>query len=178
MSDYRIIDPLAGFPSVTVVDTAPKVPLGFEVHAQDIKQATTNGDAFGVFRYCRGSNVASSGQWVQVINGSAVLLASANAGSQFPIGVAAGLLSATNQYGFVQVKGRADYVQGTNTGLTQGIPHYIGATAGQLVSNTAAGQRVQGAIVPYTQTATSLGTNGAQVWDLERPFIAGVTASL
>jgi len=176
MSDYILNSPFVSPGPSSATHSAPQAPLGLEVDAIDRNFSTASGCGAGRFVYCRGSNVASVGQFVHVQNGSAVLLASANASLAFQVGAAAGLLSATNVYGWVQVQGRVDYAVHTNTGVTAGIPQYIGATVGQLVSNAAAGQRVQGVAVPYNQTATA--TSVSYVYDLNRPFIAGATAAL
>lgn len=178
MSDYRMIMPIAGYPAISQTDSSPRAPIGIEVAARDVKASTSGGGAGGVFVYCRGSNMASAGQFVQIQNGSAVLLASANAGKPFAIGVGAGNLTATNVYGWVQIAGRVDYAQGTNTSWGSGLVPYIGATAGQVVSNVVAGQRVQGVYVPADMSNTALGSAGLLTFDLNRPFIAGVTASL
>lgn len=176
MSDYFINSPFVAPGPVTATASTPQAPIGIEVDGIDRAAATSGGGAAGRFVYCRGSNVASAGQFVHIQNGSAVLLASANASLAFPVGCCPSLLSATNVYGWVQVQGRVDYATHTNTGVTAGIPQYIGATAGQLVSNAAAGQRVQGVAVPYNQTATA--TSLSYVYDLNRPFIAGASAAL
>lgn len=178
MSDYRIIDPIAGYPAITQVDTAPQLPLGFEVEARDIKASTSGGGGYGKFQYVRGSNCGSSGAFVHIINGSAVLLAAANSASAFPIGVACQTLDATSSYGWVQVQGRVDYARGTNTSNAQGVQRYICAgTPGIVVSNVVAGNRIQGLYVPADQSNTG-SVSASGVYDLNRPFCAGVTASL
>lgn len=173
MSDYHIFNPVLGNPGpVTRTDSTPQFPIGIECDAFDRSAATSGGGAAGRFVYCRGSDVGTIGAFVHIQNGSAVMLASANAQSNFPIGVAAGLLSATNAYGWVQVQGRVDYARGTNTGNTAGVPRYIGATAGILLSNAVAGQRVIGVVVPANQTSTAA-VSASGVYDLFRPFILG-----
>ncbi len=162
MSDYYIADP----------------SIGAIAYGVDRTAATSLGGGAGEFVYCRGSNAASIGAFVQIQNGSAVALAAANSASNFPIGVACAVLSATSQYGWVQIQGRVDYAQGTNTSAAAGVPRYICAgTAGIVVSNVVAGNRIQGLVVPYDQSGTK-GTDGTCVFDLYRPFVAGLTASL
>jgi hypothetical protein len=178
MSDFRMIYPDAGFPQVSAADSSPLLPVGFECPARDVAAGTGAAGGFGVFQYCRGSNVASAGQFVQIINGSAVLLAAANSASNFPIGVAAGVLSATNVYGWVQVQGRVDYAKGTNTSNGAGVQRYICAgTPGIVVSNVVAGNRIQGLCVPADQSNTAA-VSASGIYDLNRPFCAGLTASL
>lgn len=180
MSDYYIATPVIGAPGpITASHTAPQYPLGLEVVAVDRAAATGSAaiPAAGVFVYCRGSDVASRGAFVSIHNGSAVMVASAGAASAIPIGVAAAVLTATSHYGWVQVQGRCDYARGTNVGMTAGVPRYLGGTAGILLSNAAAGQRVQGVGVPFNQTATATVSASGTV-DLFRPFVVGASAAL
>jgi len=178
MSDYRIIDPIAGYPAITAVDTSPQLPIGYEVEARDVAASTSGGGAYGRFKYCRGSDVASSGAFVHIWNGSAVMLAAGNSASAFEIGVACGVLNATSKYGFVQVAGHVDYARGTNTSNAAGVPRYICAgTPGIIVSNVVAGNRIQGIFVPADQSGTAA-VSASGVYDLQRPFVAGLTAAL
>jgi len=178
MSAYFVNSPFVSPGPISATHTAPAAPIGMEVDGIDRTAATSGGIAAGRFVYCRGSNVASVGAFVHINNGSAVMLAAANSGSNFPIGVAAGLLSATNIYGWVQVQGRVDYARGTNVANTAGVPRYICAgTAGIVVSDVVAGNRIQGLNVPVAQSSTA-GVSASGVYDLNRPFCAGLTASL
>lgn len=179
MSDYYIANPIIGAPGpVTATHTAPQFPLGFEVIAVDRSSATSGGGGFGVFQYCRGSNCDSAGAFVHIRNGSAVLLAAANSALNFPIGVAAAVLSATSQYGWVQVQGRVDYARGTNVSNAVGVQRYICAgTPGIVVSDVVAGNRIQGVNVPADQSATAA-VSASGIYELNRPFCAGLTASL
>ena len=178
MSDYVIVSPCVIPGPVTEVHTAPKAAIGLEVDAIDRAPGTDNVGA-GRFVYARGSNVASGGQFCHLINGSAVLLAAANSGSAYPIGCAVGALSATNLYGWVAVQGRVDFARGTNTAPSSGSPYYIGAgTAGQVLTNVVAGNRIQGLVGVPGQTNTVASSAGSYKYDLNRPFCAGLTASL
>src|SRR5512139_870888 len=169
MSDYVIADPIIAPGPTSATHTTPQFPIGAEVRAIDRAGATSGGGAFGEFVYCRGSDVGSVGAFVQIQNGSAVMLAAANSACNFAVGVAAGLLSATNVYGWVQVQGRVDYARGTNVAMTAGVPRYICAgTAGIVLSNAVAGNRIQGLVVPVNQTGTAA-VSASGVFDLYRP---------
>lgn len=168
MSDYFISGfGIAGPASVS--EAYPRWPLGFTALGLDRNQSTGSGQLPGVgeFVYCRGSDAASVGAFVHVWNGSAVILKSANSASAFPIGVACAVLTATSHYGWVQVAGRVDYARGTNTGNTAGVPRYLCATNGILVSNVGVGSRVWGVDVPANQTSTAA-VSASGIYDLQR----------
>jgi hypothetical protein len=176
MANYQIVAPTAlGLGAGGVFSQTysyAKFPIGLEADGID----TSLGG--GKFVFCQGSNVDSAGAFVHIQNGSAVLLAAANSALNFPVGVAGNLLTATNRYGWVQIQGRVDYARGTNTANTAGVPRYICAgTPGIVVSNVVAGNRIQGVCVPVNQTVTAA-VSASGVYDLNRPFVAGLTASL
>lgn len=153
--------------------------LGMEVDVVDRSAATSGGGAGGKAVFVRGAtaSTAAAGNFVHIQNGSAFQLAAANSASALQIGVVPVALSATNVYGWAQIQGRVDYAAHTNTGVTAGVPQYICAgTAGIILSNAVAGNRIQGVYVPYNQTNTA--TNVSYVYDLNRPFVAGLTAAL
>lgn len=181
MSNFHLI----GFgavqgPATQTFTACPSgVCLGAEYVGVDRNAATSGGGAYGIFQFVRGASAstAPAGNFVQIQNGSAVQLAAGNSASNFAIGIVPSALSATNVYGWCQVQGRVDYASHTNTGVTAGVQQYVCAgTAGIVVSNVVAGNRIQGLVVPYNQTAT--GTAVSYAYDLYRPFIAGLTASL
>jgi hypothetical protein len=188
MSNFMITDPLVGAPQpVTATATYgtgstanPPIPfpLGISVKAVDRQTGSGNIGA-GVFVYCRGASasaVSSIGQFVHIWNGSAVLLAHANSASMFPIGVAAGVLSATNVYGWVQVAGNCDYARGTNSSIAAGVKLYVAAgTAGYLVTNAAGGEQVNGVVAPVSYTSSQSQSLTVQ---LNYPRILGVSAGL
>ena len=174
MSNYVVADPFVGAPTpVSGTDTVQRWPLGLEVRAVDAGSASVQlGGA--VFVYCQGSNVASGGQFVHIINNSAVLLASGNSASFYPIGVAAGAMTATNVYGWVQVQGLCDYGRVSNSDGAAGVRLALASTAGQIGTVTALGSRIQGIIAPVSWTSTQSASITVQ---LNRPFVIGVTAS-
>lgn len=152
-------------------------PLGMEARGFDNQTGASSVNVGGgKFIYCQGSNVASVGQFVQISNNSAVLLAAANSTAFFPVGVAAGNLSATNVFGWVQVQGICDYARGTNSSIGAGVNLYICAgTAGLLVTNVVAGNHVVGAVCPVSYTSSQSSNLTVQ---LMYPQFIGVTASL
>jgi hypothetical protein len=178
MSDYIIVSPFVQPGPVTATHTSPQCAVGLEVDAIDRAASTAGGGAYGRFVYARGSNMASGGQFVHLINGSAVLLASANSASAYAIGCAPAALTATNVYGWVQVVGRVDYARGTNTAPTSAVPYYFAATAGMVLTNAGAGSRIQGIFGVPGQTNTAVSSAGSYQYDLNRPFCAGLTAAL
>jgi hypothetical protein len=178
MSDYVILSPFVAPGPVTEVHTAPRAAIGLEVDAIDRAPGTDNVGA-GRFVYCRGSNISSAGQFCHIVNGSAVVLASGNSTWAYPIGVVAGNLSATNLYGWVAVQGRVDFARGTNTVPASNVPQYIATgTLGIVLSSVVAGNRIQGLVGVPGQTNTVASSAGSYKYDLNRPFCAGLTASL
>jgi hypothetical protein len=165
MSRYVIVEHQLGAPSpVSQTDSVQRWPLGYQAKAVD------NAIGAGEFVYAQGSNVASIGQFVQVQNNSAVLLGTVNSASHFPVGVAAGLLSATNAYGWVQVQGVCDYARGTNSSIGVGADLYIAAgTAGYLVTNVVTGNRVAGVVAPVSYTSSQSQALTVQLFE---PYIA------
>jgi hypothetical protein len=171
-ANYQVVDPTLGFVAATQTATVKAAPLGYEARFADMQTGTANvGGA--KFVYCQGSNVTAAGQFVQIQNNSAVLLASGDSASFYPIGLAAGNISATNVYGWVQVQGIADYALFTNSSFAAGARVALASTAGQIGSVTALGSRIQGIILPnsYTSSQTSMTVQ------LNYPFVVGITAS-
>jgi hypothetical protein len=142
------------------------------VDAVDRAAATSGGAAAGRFVYCRGSNMASAGQFVNIVNGSAVVLASGNSASAYPVGVGAGNLTATNVYGWVMVQGRCDFARGPNTVPASGVHAYMCATDGYVLS-AANNNRIFGIKGVPGQTNTVASSAGSYIYDLNRPFAPG-----
>lgn len=178
MSNYVAVDPYFGVQGpMSATSTVQLHALGKTVFAEDRQTGNSSvSRGAGQFVYAQGSNVTALGQFVQLSNGSAVLLASANSGSFFPIGLAAGNISATNVFGWVQVGGIADYARGTNSAVAAGIPLYLCATAGLLASVAGAGSRVVGVVAPNSYTSSQSAAFTVQLGPAI--FIPGVTAGL
>jgi hypothetical protein len=111
------------------------------------------------------------------VSNSAVLLASANSASFYPIGLAAGALSATNVFGWVQIAGLADYATVSNTDVAANIRVAYGSTAGQVGSVTALGSRIQGINIPVSYGSARSASAPNLTVQLQRPFQIGITAS-
>lgn len=174
---FVAVDPFIGVPApASATGTNRLFPLGLEARFED-KQTGTAYKGAGKFVYAQGSNVTAAGQVVHLSNNSAVLLASANSASFFPVGVAAGALSATNVYGWVQVQGICDYLLQSNSSCAAGVPLYMAATAGLVLSNTAAGQKVIGVCpnVSFTSADTYM---QAQLHYPQLILVSGATGVL
>lgn len=177
MSKFMIVDPFIGLPlNASQTGTTQLFDLGLEVRGADRASAKSSANmGGGVFIYAAGSNVTAIGQFVHFSSGSGVLLASANSASFFPIGVAAGNLSATNVFGWVQVQGNCDYAQGTNSAIAAGVPLYLAATAGIINSVAGAGSRLVGIVAPASYTSSQ---SASFTVNLNRPVMIGNTAGL
>lgn len=180
MATFKIVDPIIGAPlPVTQTSTSQLFPLGVQVKAQDQGTGSAALGA-GVFQYCVGSSTASAvssiGQFVQIKGNTAGVLLEANSASKFPVGLAAGNLSNTNVYGWVQVQGMADYARGTNSSIAAGAPLYCHSDyPGILVTNVSAGHQVYGAVLPVSYTSSQSASLTVQ---LNYPGILGLSASL
>lgn len=176
MSAYQIAVPgVIGFNgaggAASATQSATIVPVGYRANGYDTALGR------GEFIYAQNSNVASQGQFVHIINGSAVLLAAANSTKGNPIGVVAAgwTTTGTGQYGWVQVQGYCDYAQGTNSSIAADQQLYIAAgTAGYLVTNVVTGNRVRGVVCPVSYTSSQ---SAALSVFLNYPEIVGVADS-
>lgn len=192
ISYYKAIGPNVNGVPLSQTDTAQRFELGAIVRAANYGTGTgtrSNLEGGGMFQYCRGSNVSTAGQVVQLQGNSAVVMdasvASTSPGFPWPVGVAAGPLSATNVYGWVQVQGVCDYVLSTNEDHSVGFPLYVNAgTSGLFQSTPVAGQNIQRAVnlVAFsssggTGTGTDLLYSNLTV-QLQFPYIVGTTDSM
>jgi hypothetical protein len=177
MSKFVIVDQILGNPTpVSQTATVQQFPFGPVVNATDAATvASSLNMGGGQFVYAQGSNVTAIGQFVHLSGVSAVLLASANSASFFPIGVAAGNLSASNVFGWVQVNGMCDYARGTNSSIPAGAALYLAGTAGLLISNSAAGSRVIGVVCSNSYTSSQSASLTVQLFNAH---MLGVTAGL
>jgi hypothetical protein len=114
MSDYKIIHPQIGAIPVSQTDTSKRLELGYRAQAIDMASGSGNtGSAnFGAaqFVYCVGfsTSAPTRGDLVQRFGNSVKKMGSGSTASNMPLGIAAGDISATNVYGWVQVKGICD----------------------------------------------------------------------
>jgi len=165
MSDYKIVEPQMGAPSpCSVTATVQGWPLGYIAKGEDFASGL-GGTAFtsvtrcgdGLFIYAVGDTAGapqSRGQAVMLRGNSALLAGTVNKASNLPVGIAAGPISASNVYGWVQVQGFCDYARGTNANTSVGATAFVGVTTGQLASTqVAVGQRIWGVHFPMQVTS-------------------------
>ncbi len=158
MSDYKIVDPAVGAPSpVSLTATTRQWPLGFIGQAEDFATGTARvGQA--LFQYCVGDTAGqpqSAGQLVFLRGNSAMLAGTVNRLSNFPAGIAAGPISASNVYGWVQVQGLCDYARCSNHDIAVGASAFIASTTGLLATaQGATGAGLYGVHFPISATST------------------------
>lgn len=176
MSTFKIIEPSIGYVPVTQVDTEQKHPLGFIARGADLATAVSSANqGAGQFIYLQGSNCSSAGRWVAISGNQAVLAGTVNSTSPSPLAVACGVLSATSQYGWAQIQGKCDFGLGTNSSIAAGNGIYFAAgTAGVVVTNVVAGNRVQGACFGASYTSSQ---SLSQSYFLNFPSYGVLTAS-
>lgn len=158
MSNFKIVQPSVGAPSpVTLTATTQQWPLGYVALGQDLASGSSQlGN--GLFQYCVGATAGapqSIGQLVQIRGYSAALAGTANRLSNFPLGLAAGAISASNVYGWVQIKGLADYARCSNHDIAAGVSAFVASTTGLIATTqgaTAAG--INGIAFPVSATST------------------------
>jgi hypothetical protein len=173
MSNYVIANPFIGAPTpVSVTNTTQLWPAGFMIHAVDnASGAVQLGGA--MFQYVNGFSASapqSIGQAVVLIGASAQLLGSANTATKGPVGIAAGAISATNVWGWVQRQGHCDFVRGATAGDfgAVGAPVFVGTTNGQVQTTAGAtGYIIPGAFV--AATGASVAASTAQTLFLDFP---------
>jgi len=184
MANYLFADPFLGVPApmsatytfATSAGINPQWPLGMEVRAED--HPTETGSAVrpslgaGIFVHAQGSDVGTAGLLVYLKNNSAVKLA---AGVNYPVGVACGVLSATNVAGWVQVAGIKDDCRGTNVSIPADVQVFVGTAGGFVVSGSVANSAIRG-MVMGTASYTSSQSLSMTV-QLNRPYVQFNTAS-
>ena len=176
---YVPSDPVAGVPAYSASGTYatsagiyPPVQFGAIQEFVDMQSGSGGaGGALGIF--CQGSNVASAGQFVQIVNNSAILLDSGNSASFYPIGIAGAPMTATNVWGWVGVEGIFDNGAFTNVAFAANGRVALASTAGQIGSVTALGSGIRGIVLPVSFTSA----NTYLTVQLASPFIIGITAS-
>ena len=179
-ANYRIAEPYMGAVPVTQTNTfnssvgsAPQAflqhRLGMQVRAFDAQTGENLGA--GIFQYCACSGAATSvgkGDWVQIVGKTAIPLAAANSDSAFPVGIAAGNISASNVAGWVQIYGLVDYGRCTDSAVVAGKPLYICAgTTGLALSNVVTGNQIWGAVAHVSGNSTN--NTGAISYQLNFP---------
>jgi hypothetical protein len=110
MANFKFIDPKIGQDNVTATGTVKLWPLGMTAVAVDPQTNSTH-SALGVgeFVYAAGGTNIAAGKLVMWMPTDFVsIAASASSASMGAMGLAAGAISNTNVYGWVQVRGMAD----------------------------------------------------------------------
>ena len=162
---------------------APPFPFGQTLFARDFQTGSAQPFGAAAFVMCKGSDVTQAGRFVHIQGNTAILLNENNSASKFPVGVAAGALSASNVYGFVQVAGLCDYAQVTNSSIAAGVPLYVHTNSdqpGYLVVREGTetvhlGHMVLGVVAPTAMSSSA--TNNLTV-QLDYPMVVGLSASV
>ena len=168
-ANFKIIDPGIGNQPVTLTQTVSQFPLGLEVQAVDMVSgsAATGSGNLGCARFvnCVGSAAsgASRGDLVFRFGNSIQKAGSASSGTNMDLGIAAGDVSNSNVYGWVQIGGICDYakleVATTDTLLAGGVAAtaFIGSTVDGVIATTqtAAGHAILGMGFPYGSVVCS-----------------------
>ena len=161
MSDYQIMNPIAGMQNIADTSTTQNQVLGTIVQANDV--ATT---AYGAGEFIYLSGVASTvlGSWVTFNqdDNTTVLLAANAIG---PVAVAMSI-NVASQYGWYQLSGKG--VGKVLSGFADDGDCYLTATAGSVDDADVAGDYVNG-----MKGASAIGTpsSGLAELELSRPFV-------
>jgi hypothetical protein len=161
MANFKIAAPQMGAPSpVSVTGTSQQWPLGYIARAIDYQTtatATASDCGVGEFLYAIGATAGapqSAGQLVMLSGNSAMLAGTVNRLSNLPLGIAAGAISASNVYGWVQVKGICDYAFMSNHAVAVGASAFVASTAGNIASTQGAtGAAIYGIAFPVSATS-------------------------
>lgn len=166
-SNFVFLDHNIGLDSPTATGTDKLWPLGITAQAKH--------DTLGVgeFVYVQGSTHAA-GMPVIIQGGTAKALATAvNNGSAAPVGIAPSAMTATNVYGWVQVRGMLDYgVAAVALAVGNQMLVPVNATSG--ISTAAAGSAaVALRIMNITPVSSASASTTAAVLALNYPFYPG-----
>lgn len=161
------IEGLSGTTPVTQIDSAARHPLGFQL---DMIDSVYGGGKFiylkGVASTVVGSLVTWDTSETTPTYQTALAAATANAGQQFAVAMAAVL---AGQFGWYQVNGIA--IVATNGTATAGAVVYVSTTAGQI---TTAAQATKAINNMRTKTATGTPAVGQCIVQMAYPFGEGV----
>ena len=164
MANFRLIEPQFGMAPVTQTDTVQKWPLGYLARAEDKVSASSN-MGVGEFVYCKAgaASFAAAGDFVFLGGNSAIVIGSASSQINYNMGVAAGAFSASNVYGWVQVKGFCGNANLQNATVAAGASAFIGSNTdsnGQIASTqTATGNALMGIHFPNSVNSDSATNN-------------------
>lgn len=177
MANFRLIEPQFGMAPVTATETTQRWPLGYLARAEDKGTATSN-LGVGEFVYCKAAaaSFAAAGDFVFIAGNSVKVIGSASSQINYNMGVAAGAFSASNVYGWVQVKGFCDNAHLENATIGVGASAFIGSNTdsnGQVASTqTATGHALMGIYFPNTvasNTGAVVGINSVVHLNYPKP---------
>jgi len=165
---YTFLDQILGVDAPNVTGTDRLWNLGQEAAAAD--------SAFGMgkFVYVKGSN-AGEGALCAYGGFTASVMSAALSNSHLPLGIAAGNLSSTNRYGWVQVEGIVTNAWGTNADIAAGAPLYLHAIAGKIASAVVTGNHIAGAFM-YQSSPTAANSVSSLSVQIQYPFVPAGTA--
>jgi hypothetical protein len=130
MSDFKIIHKQLGAVPVSSTGTVKLLPLGYSAQANDMQSGSAN-IGCGRFIYVNGATASApvKGDLVMLLGNTAQVAGSACSVSYLPLGIAAGSMSNTNVYGWVQVHGLCDYAKMENASTDSYLAGGVAATA-------------------------------------------------
>ena len=165
---YTFLDQVIGVDAPTVTGTDRLWHLGQEAAAAD--------SALGMakFVYVKGSN-AGQGALCAYGGFTASVMSAALSDSHLPLGIAAGNLSSTNRYGWVQVEGIVSNAWGTNHDIAAGKPLYLHAVAGKMGSAVVTGNFIAGAYAHVSGSSDSNAASSLSV-QIRYPYVPGSTS--
>jgi hypothetical protein len=141
---------------VSITATVQGWPLGYIAKGEDKGSGSAPiGD--GLFQYAVGATAGapqSAGQLVMFSGNSVMLAGTVNRLSNLPLGVAAGPISASNVYGWVQVQGMCDYAFMSNHAVAAGASAFVASTTGNIATTQGAtGAAIYGLHFPVSATS-------------------------
>jgi len=170
MASYKIICPEFGWPAVTDTGTfatslgiQPPLQLGQLVSAVDLTYGV------GEFVFAYGSNV-SAGNLVQFTGSNYGVRAYGSATASIgPVGYAAAAMSATNVWGFVQVRGIFDSAT-ADAAIALGVAFKAGGAVGRVASRNAT--NVTNQIYGMYNASSNSASTGCSIM-LDYPYYLG-----
>ena len=156
---YTIYNAMVGWQAIADTDTTQRHPLGMIVTAADPTYGV------GEFIYLKGASSTAVGSWVtynQDDNSTTLLAANAIG----PVAVSMSANSASTNYGWYQISGKA--IGKALTGFLDNANVYGTSTAGSVDDAVVAGDRVQGA---KGASAVDTPSTGLAEFEIARPFV-------
>ena len=177
MATYKFIDQNIGKDAPTATGTVQIWPLGMTAAA--VAMQTGSADpyvGFGEFVYVKGGGTGcTAGALVNYPGFTASVHSAALSASRLSLAFAAGAVSATNVYGWLQVKGIVTNACGTNSDIAAGIPLYLESIAGRIGSVSSLGNQLQG-VYAYSSSPTASNSVSLLRVQIDYPKNVGLTA--